>query len=161
MINRNNYPINEPIFPHWMNVGAKFEDVIAENHDIQKDDNGNLPYIPWKWKEEFSNLLTKDNGRWRYMEIKIATKADEDRECKRCKENHEEAYKKNPKPFKKGTVVIREQFSQQDFTTLHPQCSIQKINKIKEELNTASDRLMRLIYESAGIIINTNQRQRN
>jgi hypothetical protein len=143
MIDRSIYPINEPVFPHWANLGIEKE---TEHREFM---NNNPSSSVWDSYNHSTDLININFARWRYMEIKIATKVDQDkRECGWCKNN----------PFMKGDIVIREQVSQQDFDTLHPACAQQKLLAIKENLLNGIDKLDQMIYHCHGLQMSTVRR---
>jgi hypothetical protein len=138
MYERNNYPIYEPVFLNWNNIGAEAEEkVISQKRDEGRDDT----YIGWADRKEHLDLLLKDWYGWAYMEVRFATNTDEGRQCKWCRQklvqyevnttsenrvvsttlNLPEGMEINK--FKKGDVVIREQQSKTGFETLHVDCT--------------------------------------
>ena len=166
MYERNNYPIYEPVFLNWNNIGAEAEEkVISQKRDEGRDDT----YIGWADKKEHLDLLLKDWYGWAYMEVRFATNTDEGRQCKWCRQklvqyevnttsenrvvsttlNLPEGIEINK--FKKGDVVIREQQSKTGFETLHVDCAQEKLAAIKESIAKGEDRLHSLIIASENI----------
>ena len=69
MINRNNYPIYEPVFKNWRNIGAESEEKI----EAEQRTNGQVDtYIRWQDKKEYLDMLCQDYN-WMYMEVRLAT----------------------------------------------------------------------------------------
>ena len=136
MISRNNYPINEPVFPHWSNLGARLE--AEADRDWEKDDR---QHGKWHYRQRHESAVSKDWSRWKYMEFRYATDVDaKKRICEWCNEN----------PFRKNDIVIREQVSQQDFNTLHVQCAREKLESIRESFNEALKNMDDMIYRCHG-----------
>ena len=78
MITRNNYPIYEPVFKNWRNIGAESEEqVIARKREAGDAET----YVGWQDKKQYLDILCKDYN-WMYMEVRLATNTDENRECK-------------------------------------------------------------------------------
>mgnify|MGYP001576420692 FL=1 len=135
-MNRNNYPINEPIFPHWSNLGARLE-AEADRHW----EGGGRQHGRWHYRQQYESAVSKDWSRWKYMEFRYATDVDaKKRICEWCNEN----------PFRKNDIVIREQVSQQDFNTLHVQCAKKKLESIRESFNEALKNMDDMIYRCHG-----------
>ena len=42
---RTRYPINEPVFPHWSNMGAVLDEEMAEDQ-AKREREGNTAYVP-------------------------------------------------------------------------------------------------------------------
>jgi len=162
MINRNNYPIYEPVFKNWNNIGAESEaKIIAEQRAEGEVD---YAYIRWQDKKEYLDILRK-NYNWMYMEVRFATKADEERECKWCREKLDQyeviadKYGRTTPPddyieineFRKGDVVIREQTTTTGFDTLHIDCAQEKLAAIRESIARGEDTLHSLIIASEHI----------
>ena len=167
MINRNNYPLYEPVFQNWNNVGAKAEEIIKAKYRAKgKDDS----YIFWQDKQEYLDMICTGFYGWTHMEIRTATKTDEERQCKWCRQklvqyevnttnengritstilNLPEGIEINK--FKKGDVVIREQMSGTGFETLHVDCAQEKLAAIKESIEKGEDKLHGLIIASENI----------
>jgi hypothetical protein len=149
---RTRYPINEPIFPHWSNMGAVLDEEMAEDQ-AKREREGDTAYVPrWKWMESKSDLIQKDFGRWRYMEMRFATPTDATkRKCMWCenKDNGQETIL-----FHKNDIVVREHVSQSDFTSLHPQCALEKLIAVKENMEKGIEKLEGMIYQSHGNINN-------
>ena len=148
MTNKNNYPINEPIFPHWGNLGSEKESEMAEGGDYYN--------TTWRQKEAKGDIINKEHAKWRYMEIRVATDTDfNSRICQECKvpvegsrefEGQPTEWTHSPRGrFVKGQMVVREQVSSQDFNTLHLECAHQKITKIKDSVLRALDRMEHMI----------------
>ena len=135
-MNRNNYPINEPIFPHWSNLGARLE--AEADRQWEEDDR---QHGKWHYRQQYESAVSKDWSRWKYMEFRYATDVDaKKRICEWCNEN----------PFRKNDIVIREQVSQQDFNTLHVQCAREKLESIRESFNEALRNMDNMIYRCHG-----------
>jgi hypothetical protein len=157
MTNRNDYPINEPIFPHWGNLGSEKELEMAEwlsEHPT---------YPTWREKEARGDIINKEYARWRYMEIRIATDTDaKSRMCTECRvpvEGMEARWNHaTGRQFVKGQIVIREQVSAQDFNTMHLDCAQQKVMEIKDSITRALDRMEHMINACA--LIQTRRRGR-
>ena len=156
MTNRNNYPINEPIFPHWGNLGSEKELEMAEWSSEHPT------YTTWREKEAKGDIINKEYARWRYMEIRIATDTDaKSRMCTECRVPVEGGREFEGQPttwthatggnFVKGEIVVREQVSQQDFQTMHMDCAYQKITKIRDSVIRGLDRMEHLMNACASI----------
>jgi hypothetical protein len=168
MINRNNYPLYEPVFQNWNNVGAEAEEIIKAKYRAKgKDDS----YIFWSDKREYLDMICTDyHFDWAHMEIRTATKTDEGRQCKWCRQKLVQYEVKNTNEygifvnttldlpegmeinkFKKGDIVIREQMSKTGFETLHVDCAQEKLAAVKESIKKGEDKLHRLIIASENI----------
>jgi len=163
MNNENNYPINEPIFPHWHNLGSEKE-LEMEEWRVRHP-----TYNTWREKENKGDIINKEYGRWRYMEFRIATDTDANsRMCRECKVPVEGSREVDGQPtewnhapgrhFVKGQIVIREQVSAQDFNTMHLDCAQQKVMEIKDSVTRALDRMEHMINACA--LITTRRRGR-
>ena len=152
---REKYPINEPVFPHWGNIGMELEEVMAEEAD-QRELNGDTAYrYRWRELEEKSDIIMKDYARWRYMEMRFATPADVEpkRKCMWC-EKKLEALRRDP--IRKDNIIIREMVSQGDFHSMHPDCALEKLNEIRESINKGIEKLEGMIYESHSVSKNNS-----
>jgi len=167
MYERNNYPIYEPVFLNWNNVGAEAEEkIVSQKRDEGRDDT----YVGWRDKQKYQDLLFNDWYGWLFMEVRLATNTDEGRQCKWCRQklvqyevnttnehgritsttlNLPEGMEINK--FKKGNVVIREQKTKTGFETLHVDCAQEKLAAIKESITRGEDRLHDLIIASENI----------
>ena len=147
--NRTHYPINEPVFPHWQNIGMVLDnETIAENE--QRAFDGDTTYRPrWRELESKSDIVMKDYSRWRYMVMRHATEADTEpkRKCMWC-ENKIEALRRDP--IRKKNIIIREMVNQGDFNSMHPDCALEKLNMIKESIEKGIEKLEGMIYQSHG-----------
>ena len=148
MISRNNYPVNEPVFPHWSNLGARLE--AEADRDWEKDDR---QHGKWHYRQHHESAVSKDWSRWKYMEFRYATDVDAKKKiCEWCNEN----------PFRKNDIVIREQVSQQDFSTLHVECARKKLELIRESFKEALENMDDMIYRCHGDLTDsTYDRQNN
>jgi hypothetical protein len=137
-MNRNNYPINEPIFPHWNNLGVEKDNEF--DRDMPYEDN-------WKARRDMQDLITQDWARWRFMEFKIATYTDEKKKCEWCikkfQDQHMEPIQIDIEliRFRKGEPVIREQVSVQNFKTLHIECAREKIQSLKDNIDKSIEKM--------------------
>ena len=146
-MNRNNYPINEPIFPHWSNLGARLEAEADRQWEDDEKQHGR-----WHYRQQYESPVSKDWSRWKYMEFRYATDVDaKKRICEWCNEN----------PFRKNDIVIREQVSQQDFNTLHVECAKKKLESIRESFNEALKNMDDMIYRCHGDLTNSTYDSRN
>jgi len=139
--NRDNYPINEPVFPHWGNIGMILDaEVDLENLDTPR----------WRALESKSDIIMKDYARWRYMEMRYATEADTPakRKCMWCEKKLEAL---RHEPIRKNNIIIREMVSQGDFQPLHLDCALEKLNEIKESLAKGIEKLEGMIYQSHSV----------
>ena len=100
---------------------------------------------------------------WYYSEIRTATAADEDRTCPWCsvmpagnqRYNHTDtltvphyqAHDGDTRNFKKGDIVMREQFSQSNFVTYHPECSLLKMREIKIEFEIGIQKIEDIVRD--------------
>jgi len=165
MITRNNYPIYEPVFKNWRNIGVESEEqIIARKREAGDAET----YIGWRDKKQYLDILCKDYN-WMYMEVRLATNTDENRECKWCRQKlaQYEVHTTNDRgyvtttfnppegmeinKFHKGDVVIREQHTMTGFETLHVDCATEKLAAIKENIARGEDRLHNLIIASENI----------
>ena len=163
MTNENNYPINEPIFPHWGNLGSEKESEMAEwqlEHPTYGD---------WREKEAKGDIINKEYAKWRFMEIRVATDTDaQSRICQECKVPVEGAREFEGQPtewthaprghFVKGQIVVREQVSVQDFNTLHLECAHQKLSKIEDSVTRGLKNLEHMINTCVNMNIETRGR---
>ena len=162
MITRNNYPIYEPVFKNWRNIGAESEEQIITS---KREAGDTETYIGWRDKKQYLDILCKDYN-WMYMEVRLATNTDENRECKWCKQKLdqyeviEDKYGRttsNPpegmeiNKFHKGDVVIREQMTANGFDTLHIDCAQEKLAAVKESVTKGEETLRNLIIASEKI----------
>jgi len=162
MITRNNYPIYEPVFKNWRNIGAESEEQIITS---KREAGDTETYIGWRDKKQYLDILSKDYN-WIYMEVRLATNTDENRECKWCKQKLdqyeviEDKYGRttsNPpegmeiNKFHKGDVVIREQMTANGFDTLHIDCAQEKLAAVKESVTKGEETLRNLIIASENI----------
>ena len=147
-MNRDNYPINEPIFPHWSNLGARLEAEADRHWEDDEKQHGR-----WHYHQQYESPVSKDWSRWKYMEFRYATDVDaKKRICEWCNEN----------PFRKNDIVIREQVSQQDFNTLHVESKKKKLESIRESFNEALKNMDDMIYRCHGDLTDsTYDRQNN
>ena len=125
-------------------------------------------YIGWRDKKQYLDILSKDYN-WIYMEVRLATNTDENRECKWCRQKlaQYEVHTTNDRGyvtttfnppegmeinrFHKGDVVIREQHTMTGFETLHVDCAQEKLAAIRESITRGEDRLHSLIIASENI----------
>lgn len=107
----------------------------------------------------FSEVQKIGEDYWYYSIIQEATKTDEDRTCPWCSINppgsinmyiHDTTdnttllyrpHDGDERNFKKGDVVIREQFSNTNFTTYHLSCMVLKLRLIQIEFEDGLNRL--------------------
>ena len=162
-MNRNNYPINEPIFPHWSNLGARLEAEADRQWNDEDRSSGK-----WYYYQQHQSPISKDWSRWRYMEFRYATEIDvRKRTCEWCHDKLEERGLTEAEiipeiiPFRKNDIVIREQVSQQDFKTLHVECAREKLEFIKECFNKALEDMDEMIYKSHGDLTDSTYDRRN
>jgi len=130
---RDEYPINEPVFPNLENCGLEIEEAVERKHGLQHRN-----YSRWVLKKELLPTMTKEwTNRWMYMTFKYATDVDANkRVCQECyPPGTDEELIRNEDRFTKGQLVIREQFSLQDFNTLHVECAMRKIVRIRNDIN--------------------------
>ena len=164
-MNRNNYPINEPIFPHWSNLGARLE----AKADRQFEEEGlRLNEGRWHYYQQYQSPISKDWSRWKYMEFRYATDIDaKKRTCEWCHDKLEKQGWTEAEivsqvvPFRKNDIVIREQVSQQDFKTLHVECAREKLESLKECFDKALEDMDEMIYKSHGDLTNSTYDSRN
>ena len=54
MITRNNYPIYEPVFKNWRNIGAESEEqIIARKREAGDAET----YVGWQDKKQYLDLV--------------------------------------------------------------------------------------------------------
>lgn len=150
---RNEYPVNEPVFPNLENCGLEIEEAIDREFE---DIHGN--YRRNQLKREKLPTITKEwTNKWMYMMFKYATDVDEDRRiCKECFPPGAEAQlERDENSFTKGHLVIREQFSVQDFDTLHIQCAMNKLIRIRDNIQEGIDKFESIVnnLQSKGVTI--------
>lgn len=148
---RNEYPVNEPVFPNLENCGLDIEEKVAEHIPITGRER-------WVLKKELLPTITKEwTNKWMYMMFKYATDVDENKRiCKECFPPGAEAQLvKDENSFTKGQLVIREQFSLQDFDTLHIQCAMNKLIRIRDEIQEGIDKFESIVnnLQSKGVTI--------
>jgi len=136
---RNEYPVNEPVFPNLENCGLDIEEKVAEQLTGRER---------WALKKELLPTITNEwTNKWMYMMLKYATDVDEHKRiCKEC------GGKNN---FTKDQLVIREQFSLQDFNTLHIQCAMNKLIRIRSEIQEGIDNFETIVnnLQNKGVTI--------
>ena len=91
------------------------------------------------------------------MMLKYATDVDEDKRiCKECFPPGAEAQLvRDENSFTKGQLVIREQFSLQDFDTLHIECAMNKLIRIRDEIQEGIDKFESIVnnLQNKGVTI--------
>jgi len=143
--NRNEYPINEPIFPNLENCGLDIEEAVQR--DVVTN-HGNTS--AFTLKRNHLPMITKEwTNKWMYMMFQYATDVDANkRVCQECyPPGTDEQLIRNEDRFTKGQVVIREQFSLQDFNTLHIACAINKLARIRNEVDEGLNRFSKIVSE--------------
>ena len=148
---RNEYPVNEPVFPNLENCGLDIEEKVAEQLPITGKQR-------WVLKKELLPTITKEwTNKWMYMMLKYATDVDEDKRiCKECFPPGAEAQLvRDENSFTKGQLVIREQFSLQDFETLHIECAMNKLIRIRDEIQEGIDKFESIVnnLQNKGVTI--------
>jgi len=146
---RNEYPVNEPVFPNLENCGLDIEEKVAEQLTGRER---------WALKKELLPTITNEwTNKWMYMMLKYATDVDEDKRiCKECFPPGAEAQLvRDENSFTKGQLVIREQFSLQDFDTLHIQCAMNKLIRIRSEIQEGIDNFETIVnnLQNKGVTI--------
>ena len=141
------YPIKEPMFPHVSNMGREgYQAYQAEVDEIDSDSEQTSRERYDRKSAAQKRQLSRVNvdwGRWKYMEVRYATQVDQDsRRCEWCSSGEDTDVFES---FTKGNVVIREQFSNQDFKTLHMQCAVDKIEAIKRDIRAGQEKLVEII----------------
>ena len=140
------YPVKEPLFPHYSNMGRDATlDYEQERDSIDEKDLTSAQNYDQKQDARKRNIsrINLDWGRWKYMEVRYATQVDQDsRTCEWCLEEHPNS---EVESFRKGNIVVREQFSNQDFKTLHMICAVDKIESLKTSLQLGQDKLLEII----------------
>jgi hypothetical protein len=77
---RNEYPVNEPIFPNLENCGLDIEEAIDREFEEHHES-----YRRNQLKREKLPTMTKEwTNKWMYMMFKYATDVDEDRRICGC-----------------------------------------------------------------------------
>jgi len=136
---RNEYPVNEPVFPNLENCGLDIEEKVAEQLTGRER---------WALKKELLPTITNEwTNKWMYMMLKYATDVDEHKRiCKECGGKNS---------FTKDQLVIREQFSLQDFNTLHIQCAMNKLIRIRSEIQEGIDNFETIVnnLQNKGVTI--------
>ena len=129
--NRTNYPLNEPIFPNWYNFGSAIDEEVEANRNMT-----------WTQKTKLQDMVNVGWAQWRFMQIQLATSVDEHkRQCQWCLDKG--VMVGELAPFEKDTIVIREQYSDRKFETLHIQCAIEKLQAIRENVEAGQEKLNR------------------
>jgi|TARA_B110000467_G_scaffold27755_1_gene25003 hypothetical protein len=98
---------------------------------------------------------------WYYSEVRTATVSDEDRVCPWCSvapagglrysmggSSLYTAHSGDTRNFKKGDIVIREQFSHTNFTTYHPACSLLKMREIQIEFESGIQKIEDIVKDT-------------
>lgn len=147
---RTQYPVFEPLFPHYENIGMENESAIEEDEQAILNEFPDINTIDWQVKrgirQKYESLINRDWGRWKWMEVRIATNTDKDgRRCEWCISHHNLNKNDNATMFAKGDIVVREQFSQTDFRTLHMRCALEKITSLQDALQDGKERLQTYI----------------
>lgn len=163
-MNRDNYPVNEPIFPHWNNLGARLE---AEADALWENDG--MTRAKWVYRQGVkTSLVSKDWSRWKHMEFRYATDIDaKKRTCEWCYDKLDSMGKQKAEidkeiiPFRKNDIVIREQFSNQDFRTLHVECAREKLNAVKKDFDKALENMDEMMYIAHGNLTNSRYDRQN
>lgn len=142
---RNEYPVNEPVFPNLENCGLEIEEAM-EREFTNNHGNYNLHMLK---KEKLPTMTKEWTNKWMFMMFQYATDVDENKRiCQECyPPGTDEQLIRNEDRFTKGQLVIREQFSLQDFNTLHVECAMRKIIKIRNEMNEGINRFEMILNE--------------
>tara|TARA_B110000495_G_scaffold148223_1_gene131111 strand:- start:407 stop:811 length:405 start_codon:yes stop_codon:yes gene_type:complete len=107
-------------------------------------------YNRWIDNKDYEDVQRIGEDYWYYAEVRDATKTDEDRICPWCSvvpaggrgSAVERSYREHDgdeRNFKKGEIIVREQFSQTSFKTYHPRCFVLKLREVQLEFKEGLD----------------------
>ena len=88
-------------------------------------------YTQDEWKAITERSLKVVKSDWSYTRVLKATAADQKKRCEECIYGKQEI----GESFEKGDTVVREQTSQCTWQTMHLECSLSKLLKIRDEID--------------------------
>lgn len=97
---RDEYPINEPVFPNLDNCGLEIEEAVDREFGEHMGNYRRSHFV----KEKLPTMTKEWTNRWMYMTFKYATDVDENkRVCQECyPPGTDEELIKNEDRFTKG-----------------------------------------------------------
>lgn len=134
-----------PVFPNYVNTGEVF---ARENHAVilskllDVSNNAWSNYVFARRNMLDNSVYNNWDNEWRHMELRYAVETDIG-QCTWCKSEDN--------PILRKEIIVREQKTCNTFNSLHKYCALDKLIKLKSEIEIGIERLETMINKTNGM----------